>query len=256
MFERLAREAADRYRLWIGEPPDADSVPADRIWESEQLLSPLRLDPLLAAWMRELRANHPTVAASLLLKYYARSLCGAWMLLTLGNIRLDISLRETRFVWGPGMTPALWLPDGRADHLPADGRERTAARDAWLREITERHYRPLIEALSFRAGLSKAVGWENALIYLHHAYGEWRKQTNSPELLARIEGDYTALTAEGSPLHIRGELIDDPYRPGEQIRIRRTCCLKYALPDGKHCYTCPSLCDSKRQEMLYARAGQ
>lgn len=186
---------------------------------------------------------------------YARILTGAWKLLSVYNARVNLPLSQTTFIWPETAdSAAILLPQADPQPLPARPDERCAARDQWLDRTIEDHLRPLLEAVSFRSGLSKAVLWENVFIYLHHGYGEWKRAAASEEESARLASDYEALAAEGRPFRIPGGSFEDPLHPGEQLRIRRTCCLKHTLPaDGKPCYTCPNVNADDRIRILLAK---
>ncbi|KIL37851.1 hypothetical protein SD70_30240 [Gordoniibacillus kamchatkensis] len=240
--ERLMALAAP-YRMFPDVPAAFAPDPSDRAWQMDRLLAPLEMDELLRIWKRELGADRTSVAASLFVKTYARMLTAAWRLLSVGNSIVDMDLANVRLVKPENGPPALLLRGAPAQPLPAGPDARADARDRWLADIANGHVRLLLESVSFRSGLPMPVAWENVFIYLHHGYTEWARQAETPEERARIEGDYARLTARGSPFHLAsGGSFDDPLHPGRELRIRRTCCLKYQLPgDGKPCYSCPMI---------------
>lgn len=249
------QEAAARYRVFFGSGHTASAAgEASPSLQMDRLLSPLDMDAMLEAYGRSVQAPHPALAGSLFVKMYGRMLTGIWKLLSVYNLRVGLTLSETTLRWPePEKTASLLLPDRAYTTLPQEPAERAAARDEWFNETTERHLRPLLDSVSFRSGLSKAVLWENVFIYLHHGYNEWRKEAATETDRARIESDYAALTREGSPFCIPGGSFENPLHAGEQVRIRRTCCLKHALPNGTPCYSCPNLCDSKRKEIYVSK---
>jgi ferric iron reductase protein FhuF len=260
MPDRGCEHAAARYGLRFAPEPAAEAdagspaPAARREWRMDRLLSPLEMDRLLEAFGRAKQTPHAAIAGSLFVKMYARMLTGAWKLLSVHNVRVNLTLSEVVLVWPETDTDAsIRLPDTAGEPLPEQPGERNAVRDRWLQETIERHLRPLIETVSFRSGLSKAVLWENVFIYLHHGYEEWRQEAESDAERSRILADYAALTEQGGPFHIPSGSFEHPLHPGKQLRIRRTCCLKYALPDGTPCYSCPNLCISKRKQILLGK---
>jgi ferric iron reductase protein FhuF len=227
------------------------------------------MDELLEAYGRTVQAPHRAVAGSMLVKMIGRSLPALWKLLSVHNVCVRFALPQVTLVMSEtDTTLSLHVPKDACTPLPQLPGERDAARDEWLRSVIDGCLRPLLEAVSFRSGLSKAILWEDLFIYLHHAYGEWTREAAAAEEdasrrddeaaaastdHARIAGDYAALTREGSPFHLPSSSFPNPLHPDRELRIRRTCCLQHALPSGNTCYSCPNLCDAKRKEIYLSK---
>jgi ferric iron reductase protein FhuF len=252
----LCHDAA-AYRIYFNSEQaaavKAGTLPAKISCPMDRLLSPLEMDALLKTYGRSLQSPHRAVAGSLFAKMLGRTLTGLWKLFSVHNLCVHISLSETTLVWSETeMTVSLFFPDDACTPLPQLPSERSKVRDKWLQNIIDGNLRLLLEAVSFRCGLSQAVLWENVFIYLHHGYSEWIKDaitTGSEADRERISADYADLTRKGSPFHIPSTSFENPLHPGMQLRIRRTCCLKHGLPNGTPCYSCPNICTSKRKEI-------
>ncbi|MBW7453583.1 hypothetical protein ACFOLF_12660 [Paenibacillus sepulcri] len=79
-----------------------------------------------------------------------------------------------------------------------------------------------------------------------------------PEVLARFNHDYKLQTEllgaevfnlRRNPFYHIPRYIESPYKPGEQIMMRSSCCMYYCQEDGQMCYTCPRLTSGERNEM-------
>jgi ferric iron reductase protein FhuF len=232
-------------------------LPAKISLSMDRLLSPLDMDALLKTYGRSLQTQHRAVAGSLFAKMLGRTLTGLWKLFSVHNICVHLSLSETTFIWSEtDMAASLFFPDDACTPLPQHPNERSEVWDEWLQNMIDGNLRLLLESVSFRSGLSKAVLWENVFIYLHHGYSEWINDalTAGAEVdRERIAADYADLTREGSPFHIPSTSFENPLHPGMQLRIRRTCCLKHDLPNGTPCYSCPNVCASKRKEIYFGK---
>jgi ferric iron reductase protein FhuF len=256
----LCQDAA-AYRIYFNSEQEAavkaSSLTAKFSCPMDRLLSPLEMDALLNAYGRSLQIPHLAVAGSLFAKMLGRTLTGLWKLFSVHNLCVHLSLSETTLVWSETeMTVSLFFPDEACTPLPQPPEERSEIRDKWLQNLIDGNLRPLLEALSFRCGLSQSVLWENVFIYLHHGYSEWIKDAEAvgPDTYSeRISADYADLTRSGSPFHIPSSSFENPLHPGVHLRIRRTCCLKFALPNGTPCYSCPNICNSKRKEIYSAK---
>jgi ferric iron reductase protein FhuF len=253
MSKSVPFQNAAEYQIYfdLGQTAALDTAakPA-KMWKLVSLLSPLEMDALLKLYGSYLQTQHPAVAGSLFTKMMGRMLTGIWKLLTVHNVCVHLSLSETKLIWSETSgTASLILPDDVCTPLPELAGERSLIRDQWLLNMIDCNLRPLLETVSFRSGASRAILWENVFIYLHHGYSSWIKEAETPQSLERIASDFAALTRQGSPFHIPSTSFKNPIYPDEQLRIRRTCCLKHALPNGTHCYSCPNLCNSKRREI-------
>lgn len=75
------------------------------------------------------------------------------------------------------------------------------------------------------------------------------------QLREQLLADYNCLTKDidsrwfglkRNPFDMKEIWLDDPYQPGEQMRMKPTCCLAYQTGHG-YCYGCPKLSKQDRQ---------
>jgi ferric iron reductase protein FhuF len=251
------KDHGSEFRLLPGLPVPADPATPDvAVLKGTELLDRDRLKSLIDSMAAHLQASHPIVGASLFVKSYARTFTGAWKIISFSHALPQLSLDQVMISVNPVWTVSLHYKDEQMLELPENGLERDRQIAEWRQTLIQTNLTPLFDRLTELTGLSQAVAWENCLIYWHHFYKQWIKEATSLEERARLEQDYAIVTAAGTPLHIPANEIGHPVDPEEKIRIRRTCCLKYALPSGSHCYTCPSLCDSKRTEIILHKAAR
>jgi ferric iron reductase protein FhuF len=250
----LFTDYGSEFRFFRSRPDQAP--PGVTLFHGTDLLDRDRLRSLIDLSATYLQAKHPAVAASLFVKSYARTYAGAWKTISMGHALPCVSLDQLMISLNEEKTVSLHYLGDEMSVIPTNGPERAKLIARWKHELVHNNLLPLFDRLTELTGLPQAVAWENCLIYWHHFYKQWMKEAVLPEERTRLEQDYAILTAAGTPLHIPANEIHHPTDPNEQIRIRRTCCLKYLLPSGTHCYTCPSLCDSKRTEIILHKTAR
>ncbi|WP_322908097.1 IucA/IucC family C-terminal-domain containing protein [Paenibacillus sp. SGZ-1009] len=122
-------------------------------------------------------------------------------------------------------------------------------RERYVATIFGGHLQPVWSSLSRAAGVSRAILWENAAIYVYYVYETVLADPMYDGRRAQIAADFTYLTAE-APAALFGEKwnplarFNTPKRltpASEQPkRIRQTCCLYYLSgADAGYCSVCP-----------------
>ncbi|MFD1886462.1 IucA/IucC family C-terminal-domain containing protein [Paenibacillus wenxiniae] len=122
-------------------------------------------------------------------------------------------------------------------------------RQQYLTTIFAGHLQPVWHSLARAAGVSRAILWENAAVYVYYVYETLLADPIHDTYRARIEADFAYLT-EQAPPSVFGEKwnplarFNTPKRrsPGSDIpkRIRKTCCLYYLSgEDAGYCSVCP-----------------
>ncbi|BBI31429.1 (2Fe-2S)-binding protein [Cohnella abietis] len=147
--------------------------------------------------------------------------------------------------------------------LPTVNRE-AAIRAEWSTYFANT-MNPLIEAASSAAGLKSAIIWNqygariiSIMDYLKPLVPEGpMRQTleNDYLLLASMPGE--TFNRRKNPYDHTPCYIDSPYKDGEKLMLRSSCCMYYKRENGEKCFTCPILKDQDRAELtLKIKAAQ
>ncbi|MDR6225809.1 (2Fe-2S)-binding protein [Desmospora profundinema] len=211
------------------------------------LLEPTSRKQLLDQWRERIGTQEWSVAASMLAKRYTAMIMPGW-LFTLSRLNRVIPVTPQRwlFRFGDGWDVRLILPADTQTNAPVSSRER----ESWRQQATAaffcNHLSPFFHALSDH--LSPSVSWESALSYLYYYYESWEREAETEEERKRLREDFLFLTQRNNPwidgrtpnpLSIPFRLISPPEDEGEPLRLRRTCCLYYRLPEAGCCSNCP-----------------
>lgn len=133
---------------------------------------------------------------------------------------------------------------------------------SWRREVlgglVRDTLRPVMETASEISGLPVAQLWGQMPLGVEFYLDYVADQLGLPALKEPMKEQFeyfsTALEAEWfglkrNPFHVKKIWLDDPYRPGEQTRMKPTCCLAYRTDTGHgYCYGCPKLSKAEREE--------
>lgn len=203
-------------------------------------------------------AKNRASAASLFVKAYARSLCGALDAMTRHGLGYQLHPDNVIVAVRNGAVIELSLRERTAIREPGD-KSRKEWRNNVLGPLFREHLGPLFRALSGQYRVQPAVFWENVAVYVHHYYKQWMEETDfEPHIdrSAEIADDYLYLTeyappelfgsGHANPLGVKGTVIPHPAKAGATLRIRRTCCLKFNTEGGAHCTVCPCLLEQER----------
>ncbi|WP_170105539.1 IucA/IucC family C-terminal-domain containing protein [Desmospora activa] len=211
------------------------------------LLNPSDRDRLLRMWQERIGTQEWSVAASMLFKRYTALLMPGWLF---ALSRLDQAITVTPERWalrfGEGWDVSLVLPTEPAVTVPSSADERPLWRQLAVRAFFHDHLAPVIHAFSDH--LSPSVCWESARLYLYHYYESWEREAESIQVQKQLQDDLHFLIDRNNPwidgrtpnpLSIPFRLVKLPEEPDQSMRVRRTCCLYYRLPDAICCTTCP-----------------
>lgn len=192
------------------------------------------------------------VTASQLLKQYSYSLLVpafyAMTLLDKGlNVEADNCLFEVSFPGEGAWRTRLHLKDREVSSPEGSG--RASWREGFVGAVFRDHLTKVIHTVSEVSGLSTAVLWENASVYLYWMYETFMPGKADEEQKMRISEDFRyMLNAHPSLFGERENPLSRFYcdkctLPGsdQPVRIRKTCCLYYEIGDGQLCQTCPKL---------------
>jgi|GEM_PF-901163 len=239
-----------------------DPSHAHRRQAASELLDSERLEAFIIQAGEDLQSPTPAVTASIFVKRYLALIAGAFYSMSIHSyglyIALDGLILTGRESW---REPAFFL-DKADGGIGFPQSSRVEWREAVIRHISNENLQPMINAFSRTTGISPNILWGHAAYLLHYYYDVWRKEASSPELRAQVEEDFRYLTevedpalfgsCEKNPFQVTYTTVPHPHLPGEQIRLRKHCCLAYMLTNGKCCYTCPTITEEKRSELLLA----
>ncbi|MCP3773058.1 ferric iron reductase [Paenibacillus sp. MZ04-78.2] len=167
-----------------------------------------------------------------------------------GNLTANLYLKEGRPMFG------FRLHDARTLSVPEGDRTE------WRRQVLSALYgetlRPLLASLAQAAGLDAGQLWGQIATRMYYARDMAVAQADSEELRAKLTEDFQALLSDlppdvfGRPRHpldVKFRYVDDPRKPGEQLRMKVSCCLAYKTDtDHGYCYTCPRMSSAEREE--------
>ncbi|MFS8514467.1 MAG: hypothetical protein LOD87_12230 [Planifilum fulgidum] len=197
-----------------------------------------------------LKSPSPFVTASQLIKHYSYSLLVpafyAMTLLDKGlNLEPDNCLFEVTFTGEGAWRTRLHLKD-RGVSSP-EGSGRLTWREEVVGAVFRDHLAKVIHTVSGVSGLSTAVLWENASVYLYWMYETYMPGKVGEEQRRRIAEDFHYMLNARPSLFgerknpIKRFFCEKCCLPGcdQPVRIRKTCCLYCELGDGQLCQTCP-----------------
>lgn len=100
-----------------------------------------------------------------------------------------------------------------------------------IEQLFNQHLAPLVFSFSARSGVSAKVFWMNIAILIDYIQDTFLSPENFQ--LKDLTSERTNPAGSRNPLF-------GPYRPAssEATRMRRVCCLRYALPDVPRCPDC------------------
>ncbi|UUZ90560.1 (2Fe-2S)-binding protein [Paenibacillus sp. P25] len=188
-----------------------------------------------------LGSNAFKATASVFTKYYAKKLCGVLYGMSVLNEGLSLPLHG--LVLEFGQAPDFSLRPVSPSLIPCPSGDRATWRKWILQSLFAENLTLLFEELARQTCVHRDILWENALVYIRHYYGVWTEEAASAEDRRRIADDYRYLTAEAEAgLFGIGSQPFAPYdttlAPGYKP-MRKTCCMRYLLPEAACCKTCP-----------------
>lgn len=147
----------------------------------------------------------------------------------------------------------------RGKAISQEENREDAIREA-LRLIFFGHIKKVFDYTAEITGIDLGTQWATASSSLHYMYEAWIRDTDQPELQAKLKNDLHYMTSEAeaelfgltrrNPLRMKFRWIPDAYEEGQLVRMKNKCCLHYILHQGKgsYCYTCPSLSEEEREK--------
>jgi ferric iron reductase protein FhuF len=212
------------------------------------LMDKTLLTDLIKELTYSLGAPSEKVAASIFIKRYAFIAVISLYAMSSSNRKINLSLENIEMekaVFGKYWLPKISLKDLSIEKW--DGKNREEWRKNIYRELFANNIYPIIDQLEKTFQLSRLVLWENIAVYLFWLYETELK--NNDNAFAKGDFQYLFSEAEGelfgiyhnNPLqkyHSEKKYLEEFQ---EEIRVRKTCCFSYQLPNSKRCKTCPCI---------------
>jgi len=241
------------------------TVSAERLSEPEQALR------LLTVYQEQIKGRDIQVTST----YYAAcwrvvpaallymlEACDGRVDFSLSNLIIQIDIVNNY--------PRVFFVLKRTDALPWPTGPKETWRERVLGEFVKDTLRPVLETAAMLSGLPLGQIWGQMPLGVEFYLNYMADQLGDSPLKERLSEQYIffskRLGAEWfgltrNPFDVKAIWLDDPYRPGEQTRMKPTCCLAYRTDSGHgYCYGCPKLSkeerEAKRQEILAAAASK
>jgi siderophore-iron reductase FhuF len=184
------------------------------------------------------------IAASILIKRYAFLAVMTLYTMTVNNKKLNVALDNVKMETaqqGKDWLPGISFKDVTLQDW--DGNDRSAWRSSVYKDLFANNIDPLISQLEKTVGISKLILWENIAVYLFWLY---ETELKDYEHVAE-DFHYLISEAEGQMFGrynlnpLQKYFAEKTYLEewDTEVRVRKTCCFTYQLPEGKRCKTCP-----------------
>jgi ferric iron reductase protein FhuF len=225
------------------------------------LLQPKTSDEVLRRCAELLKALTLQLPASFVgLSFF--NLCAALQLvLSQSNRLLDLSLDNLVFQIKPDgdyVQGCFRIVKTRWEELPAEGEQRNAVLLKRLTAFYQGTITPVVEAFAARAGVKPDLIWNQFGARMASLLDYVNEHEQREDVRNRFADDYALLAGalppsvfnrRRNPFAHAPRYLDSPYRPGEKIMMRSSCCMYYCRIGGEKCYNCPRLTERQRAEM-------
>lgn len=228
------------------------SVPAAKLLQPETMAEALRCSAgLLKAFELDLPASH------IGLGFFG--LCAfAQMAISQYNRVPDLALANITFQFEQHDDHAhavFKLGELRWKELPETDRETAVMRE-WV-ALYQYTINPVLAAVAAGAGVKPDLVWNQygarmafaRDFVLEHEPREAVKAqfVRDYELLLGLPGD--VFGRRKNPFVHEPVYIESPYKPGQNVMIRSSCCMYYRRENGEKCYNCPILKSEDRERL-------
>jgi siderophore-iron reductase FhuF len=223
-----------------------------------ELLKPETMDELLEQGRAGLRGFGLDIAVSLVgLAFFNlpatvmayMSLYGQVLDLSLNRLTVQLEIDGDRCY-------IVFKPDEvRWTELPGDGRDEAYARA--LKELLRGTVNPVVEMVAARGGFKPDLIWNQygarMISILDYILQRVEDEASKETFRCDYERLLCGLPAETfnrgkNPYIHEPRYVESPYKPGDSIVIRSSCCMWYRRENGEKCYNCPLLTDEQREE--------
>lgn len=144
-----------------------------------------------------------------------------------------------------------------AQELPWPTGDRNVWREEWLGRFYQGTIAPVFATISAVTGLPQGQVWGQIPLgidyYVKHLRDMLVNESDQQSLMEHYHYLVNELAPgwfglSRSPFNVKPKWIDDPRHPGEQMRMKPTCCLAYRTDTGHgYCYSCPKMGKEERQ---------
>ncbi|MDN4523778.1 IucA/IucC family C-terminal-domain containing protein [Fictibacillus fluitans] len=217
------------------------AVPASLLLDSSRMLS------YMETVGDKIGSKEQRVSASMFFKRYVFCiLTSSLYAMSMLNKQFDIRLENVVIIdEEDDEKKHSWLPSFSLQN--SEGMPMAGNREHWRSSVVEtlfaKNISVMLNHLSSCTKASKAMLWENALIYISWLYNTWKDENHPPEILERLEDDYRFLVKRAEGFHFG--TASNPFSKlamryeAHQFQQRKTCCLYYRTDGGTCCTTCP-----------------
>ncbi|MDN4073811.1 IucA/IucC family C-terminal-domain containing protein [Fictibacillus terranigra] len=211
---------------------------AKRLLNRENMLS------FIEEAAKKIGSREDRVTASLFFKRYVFCcLTSSLYALSLRNKQFDMRLQNVIII--DEQDKHSWLPSFSLQNL--EGISMAGDRERWRSSVIEMIFAQnitiLLDHLALYTKASKAMLWENALIYIAWLYDAWRSEEHPAHIKKRLEEDYRFIVQEAEGFHFgtsSNPFLNSSRKYEEkEMPKRQTCCLYYRTDGGTCCKTCP-----------------
>ncbi|MFX3624722.1 MAG: hypothetical protein ACE3JP_11895 [Ectobacillus sp.] len=199
---------------------------------------------------RMFQAPDAKVAASLFVKRYCAYIA-VLEAMSRRNMKVELPLQSISFICTETQVAIYTLAPSVEECMNAN---RTLWRDRVIARIFREHVGVIIDALAKETRLASSIMWSHVAFYVHVMYRKWIQEALSESERERLIEDFHYLCE--APAHLFGRDEGNPFQvsfckvqhpaQGEEVLLRRTCCLNYKAGTKGACYTCPRLTETER----------
>ncbi|MCS7463955.1 (2Fe-2S)-binding protein [Paenibacillus doosanensis] len=220
-------------------------------------------ESFIRAYAPLIKALEPDVAGTYFASWFG-AVCAAFQYslwhdnakpdLSLDNVELQLYVKEQRA--GMEFRVRQW----ESESLPDAAAHRSSQAVEAMEAFYGRQIRPLLESIAGVVGLNAGQLWGVIGTRLHYVKDRWLEEAETEEQRERLNHDLDQLLRgldpavfgrPKNPFDIRFRMMENPRKPGEQMRIKAVCCLAYKTDTGHgYCFTCPRLSERERQEKI------
>ena len=231
---------------------------ADVSVNAADLLHKDSMDEFLRLYAGRIKALEPAAAAAGFctwfrivpaIQQYAVSVCDTALDLSLSNISIEL-------YWKDGWN---WVSFkcGEPKEIGWSSGPREKWREEGLTWFYRDQVRPLVESVSASSGTNLGLLWGQFPPGFHYYVDQFLKEAEDEARRSIIEDDYRFLTQglngavfgrKRNPFDVKVRWIDNPWNPGQPMRMKTSCCMFYRTEGGTMCYACPKMTDAEREE--------
>ncbi len=193
---------------------------------------------------KKIGSQEERVTASLFFKRYVFCcLTSSLYALSIRNKQFDMRVQNVIII--DEQEKHSWLPSFSLQNI--EGLSMAGDREKWRSSVIEMLFAQnisiMLDHLASYTKASRAMLWENALIYIAWLYNAWQSEDHPAPLKKQLEEDYRFIVQQAEGFHFGAS--SNPFLKSsrkyeeQEMKKRQTCCLYYRTDGGTCCKTCP-----------------